>query len=64
MRSTSIRVDTETHRDLKRLASDIGVTVGEAVAIAVRRLRQDRIGDQLAERLNDEESAWLDAELG
>ena len=42
--STSVRIDRDTHEELKRLARDLGTTVGEAVAIAARRLRQQRIG--------------------
>lgn len=64
MHTTSVRIDTSTHGELKRLASELGTTVGETVALAVRRLRQDRIGRQLAEPLTGAESGWLDAELG
>jgi hypothetical protein len=64
MRDTSIRIDGATHADIKRLASELGRSVGETVALAVRRLRQEILGKELAEPLTDEESAWLDAELG
>lgn len=64
MQSTSVRVDTATHAEIKRLAEQLGATVGETVAIAVRRLRQSRIGEELAAPLTDAESAWLDADLG
>lgn len=64
MQSTSVRVDVATHQEIKRLASDMGATVGETVALAVRRLRQERMGQELGARLRDDESAWLDAELG
>lgn len=64
MQSTSVRIDVLTHEELKRLAKDLGTTVGQAVAIAVRLLRQDRIGRDLATPLRDDEAAWLDAELG
>ncbi len=64
MQSTSIRVDAATHQDLKRLAAEIGSTVGEAVAFAVRRLRQERMGEQLSSDLRSDETLWLDAELG
>jgi antitoxin component of RelBE/YafQ-DinJ toxin-antitoxin module len=63
MQSTSVRIDQATHQELKRLASALGVTVGETVALAVRRLRQDRIGQELRAPLTDGEVAWLDAEL-
>jgi hypothetical protein len=64
MQSTSVRIDRATHDELKRLASDLGTTVGETVAIAVRGLRQDRIGRELAEPVPTEDGAWLDADLG
>ena len=64
MQSTSVRVDVETHRELKRLAASLGVSVGDTVALAVRRLRQDRIGDDLRQDLSAEEVDWLDADLG
>lgn len=64
MQSTSVRIDRTTHDDLKRLAADLGATVGETVAIAVRRLRQERLGRDLAVGLTPDESAWLDADLG
>ena len=64
MPSTSVRIDRETHEELKRLATSLGTTVGEAVAIATRRLRQEQIGKQLMTPLSDDEIDWLDAELG
>ncbi len=64
MHTTSVRIDTATHAELKRLASDLGTTVGETVALAVRRFRQDQIGRQLAAPLTNAEVEWLDAELG
>lgn len=64
MQSTSVRIDTATHEELKRLAQDLGTTVGQAVAIAVRSLRQARIGQELSAPLRDDETGWLDAELG
>ncbi len=64
MQSTSVRIDVKTHQDLKRLAQDLGETVGETVALAVRKLRQDQIGQQLAEELMAEEVEWLDADFG
>lgn len=59
-----MRVDVETHRKLKVLAASLGVSVGDTVALAVRRLRQDRIGADLAQGLSAEEVDWLDADLG
>jgi hypothetical protein len=64
MQSTSVRIDKATHRELKNLALELGSTVGETVALAVRRLRQDRIGEELAVPLTENEVAWLDADLG
>ena len=62
--STSVRVDRETHEELKKLAGELGTTVGEVVAIAARRLRQQRIGNDLRAPLSDDELDWLDADLG
>lgn len=64
MQSTSVRIDQATHRELKRLAAELGRSVGETVALAVRRLRQERIGLELAAELSEAEVAWLDADGG
>ena len=64
MHSTSVRIDTATHEELKRLAAALNTTVGNTVTLAVRALRQDRIGNELHKRLRKDESAWLDADLG
>jgi len=64
MQSTSVRIDLATHQELKRLAAGLGATVGETVALAVRRLRQDQIGTQLSAELAQDEIDWLDADLG
>jgi hypothetical protein len=64
MQSTSVRIDRATHEELKRLAAELGTTVGETVAIAVRGLRQDRMGRELAAPLTREDVDWLDADLG
>ncbi len=64
MQSTSVRIDQTTHQELKRLADELGTTVGETVALAVRRLRQDRIGEELTAVLTKDETAWLVADLG
>jgi hypothetical protein len=64
MQSTSVRIDTATHRELKRLAAELDTTVGHTVALAVRALRQDRIGSDLRTPLREDEAAWLDAQLG
>jgi hypothetical protein len=64
MQSTSVRIDVSTHEELKRLASELHTTVGNAVALAVRALRQDQVGAELAQPLRDDEALWLDADLG
>ncbi len=64
MPSTSVRIDRTTHEELKRLADKLGKTVGETVALAVRRLRQQRVGRELTAPLSQEEIEWLDADLG
>ena len=64
MHSTSVRIDSATHDDLKRLAEELQTTVGNTVTLAVRALRQDRVGADLATPLRSDETAWLDADLG
>lgn len=62
--STSVRIDTATHRELRELAEQLGSSVGATVALAVRRLRQEQIGNQLKTDLTPAETSWLDADLG
>ena len=64
MQSTSVRIDASTHEDLKRLAAELNTTVGNTVTLAVRALRQDRIGLDLRAPLDADEKRWLDADLG
>ena len=64
MHTTSVRINGQTHEELKRLADELGTTVGRTVTLAVRALRHDRVGEQLAQPLRADETAWLDAELG
>ena len=64
MQSTSVRIDYLTHEELKRLAAELNTTVGNTVSLAVRALRQDRMGNELNAPLRKDESAWLDADLG
>lgn len=64
MQTTSVRIDTQTHMELKRMADELHLTVGETVRYAVRRLHQGQMGAQLAAELTAEEVGWLDAELG
>jgi predicted HicB family RNase H-like nuclease len=61
--TTTVRVDRPTHEALKRLARERGATVAETVAAAVRLLRQDQMGAELAQPLSGEEREWLDADL-
>lgn len=63
MQSTSVRIDAATHEKLKRLAADFNTTVGNTVALAVRALRQDRVGEELRAPLREDETRWLDADL-
>ena len=62
--TTTIRIDRTTHEELKRLADKRDATVTETVSRAVRLLRQDEMGRQLAQPLEDDEVDWLDADLG
>ncbi len=64
MQSTSVRIDVATHEEIKRLSREMGSSAGETVALAIRHLRQERMGHELATPISDMESAWLDAELG
>ena len=64
MQSTCVRIDIATHRELKRLAATLGTSVGDTVALAVRRLRQDQIAKDLRADLNAADAAWLNADLG
>ncbi len=64
MQSTSIRIDVATHEELKRLATSLGTSVGNTVRLDVWSLRQDRIGLQLRSPLTEDETSWLDADLG
>jgi len=62
--TTTIRVQRSTHEELKRLARDRRASVADTVARAVRLLRQEQIGQELARPLEGEETEWLDADLG
>lgn len=64
MQTTSVRVDVETHRELKKIAGEMHLSVGETVRYAVRRLHQEQLGTDLATALTREEVNWLDADLG
>ena len=62
--TTTVRIDRSTHDTLKRLARERGTTVTEAVARAVRLLRQEQMGAELAGAVDPGEAEWLDADLG
>ncbi len=64
MHSTSVRINVATHEELKRIAAELHTTVGNAVTLAVRALRQDRVGAELTTPLREDEISWLDANLG
>ena len=64
MQSTSVRIDSDTHIALKRIAADEHVSLGEAVRLAVRRYDQSSMGVQLSVDPREDETAWLDADLG
>lgn len=63
MHSTSVRISGDTHLALKNLASSLGMTVGDTVDFAVRRLLQNQMGHELAAPLEAEETQWLEADL-
>lgn len=62
--TTTIRVSRDTHARVTRLAAERHETIDETVSRALRALRQDAIGMQLATELTDEEAAWLNADAG
>jgi hypothetical protein len=62
--TTTVRVDRATHEELRRLARERKTTVAETIARAVRVLRQEEMGRDLAGKLEVDESDWLDAGLG
>jgi hypothetical protein len=64
MRRHSVRIDSLTHDTLKRLAAAMGTTMGETVALAVRALRQQQIGNELSAPLRADERSWLGADFG
>lgn len=62
--TTTIRVSRQTHSRITKLAQQRHETVDQTVDRALRALRQLSMGRDLSTDLNDEEKAWLDAELG
>ena len=63
MESVIIDVSEQTHRALSDLAEEMGMTMGDTLAVAVRRLMQHRMGQDLTARLDAEEIDWLEADL-
>jgi hypothetical protein len=64
MPGARIRIDAATHEALERLSAALGTTVGDTVTLAVRGLRQDRMGTELTAPLYHAGVAWLDVGLG
>lgn len=62
--TTTVRVDRATRDELKRIARHHNTTVAETVARAVRLLRQEQMGQELAAPVADEELQWLNADAG
>jgi hypothetical protein len=59
-----LRVSERTHEGFKREAERRGETIDSVAAAALRALRQEEIGQQLAHPFREDEQAWLDADLG
>ena len=62
MSSASVRIDVATHEEVKQLAAALGTSMGATIALAVRSLRQDRIGEELASAFTSGDSVWLDGD--
>ena len=62
--TTTIRVSRETHARVARLAAERHETIDETVSRAIRALRQDAMGSDLAADLDPDDVAWLDADAG
>ncbi|MEO7429943.1 MAG: hypothetical protein ABIY48_11250, partial [Acidimicrobiales bacterium] len=62
--SQNTRRPTDQKRPRRAAGAELHTTVGNTVSLAVRALRQDRVGADLIAPLRDDESAWLDADLG
>lgn len=63
-KTTTVRVSRATHEELRQVAQRRQLTLAETVAQAVRLLRQDELGRDLASPLTAEETSWLDADTG
>ena len=62
--TTTIRISKDTHARVTRLAAERHETIDETVSNAIRALRQDAMGRDLAVELTEAETAWLDADAG
>jgi predicted transcriptional regulator len=62
--TTTIRITRDTHARVTKLAAERQETIDETVSRAIRALRQDTIGRDLATPLAHDEAAWLDADAG
>lgn len=62
--TTTIRISQDTHARVTRLAVERHETIDETVSSAIRALRQDAMGCDLAADLTADESAWLGADAG
>lgn len=60
--TTTIRISRDTREELRRLADQRHQSIAETVERAIRLLRQDEIGRELAAPLTAEEDSWLDAD--
>jgi hypothetical protein len=58
-----LRVSDRTHDGFRREAQRRGATIDEVAAAALRALRQQEMGQQLAAQLESDEAEWLDAPL-
>ena len=62
--TTTIRISRDTHARVTRLAAERHETIDETVSKAIRALRQDAMARDLAAKLTEDETAWLDADAG
>lgn len=62
--SRMLRVHSDTHAAFLAESRRRGETIDAVARAALRALLRERIGRELAGPLDDEERAWLDADLG
>jgi hypothetical protein len=61
MRTTTIRVDAETHAQLVRLSTSAGMSLIDTVSAAAEALRRQRFANQVADELTElrgDPEAW------